>query len=235
VKFDIVSHKTGLGKIFTWPWDKERFFCEDCRHVWDREPEAQPGAAPNRRPATPLGNSGVTDGPPSASSFICHTCGQVHEELPLSFGADAPVHYYDVPEHEREQRTLLGSDQCVIDDEHYFVRGCLDIPIRDSAEVFRWGVWVSLSKESFHRMSQLWETPGRESEPPFFGWLCTPLPGYPDTTKLKTLVHTRPLGERPFIELEPGEHPLAVEQRSGISLARAREIGESLLHGPSAS
>ena len=39
VKFDIISHKTGLGKIFTWPWDKERFFCEDCRHVWDREPE----------------------------------------------------------------------------------------------------------------------------------------------------------------------------------------------------
>jgi hypothetical protein len=43
VRFDITSHKTGLGKIFTWPWDKERFFCEDCRHVWDRENEAQRG------------------------------------------------------------------------------------------------------------------------------------------------------------------------------------------------
>jgi len=43
VKFDVVSHKTGPGKIFTWPWDKERFFCEDCRHVWDRESEARRG------------------------------------------------------------------------------------------------------------------------------------------------------------------------------------------------
>ncbi len=168
------------------------------------------------------------------SSFTCHTCGEVHEGLPLSFGCDAPVHYYGIPEHEREQRTLLSSDQCVIDDEHYFVRGCLDVPIHDSTEVFRWGVWVSLSEQSFHRMSELWDTPGRESEPPFFGWLCTRLPGYPDTTTLKTHVHTQTLGERPFIELEHTEHPLAVEQRSGISLARAREIGESLFHDTSA-
>jgi hypothetical protein len=43
VKFDATSHKRGLGKIFTWPWNKERFFCEDCKHVWDRENEAQRG------------------------------------------------------------------------------------------------------------------------------------------------------------------------------------------------
>jgi hypothetical protein len=168
------------------------------------------------------------------SPFTCRTCGQVHNDLPLSFGADAPVHYYGIPEDEREQRTLLSSDQCVIDDEHYFVRGCLDVRIHDSEEVFSWGVWVSLSEESFYRMSELWDTPGREAEPPFFGWLCTRLPGYPDTTALKTHVHTRPLGERPFIELEPTEHLLAVEQRSGISVARAKEIGETLLHDPSA-
>lgn len=167
------------------------------------------------------------------SSFTCRTCGQVHDELPLSFGADAPAPYYGVPEQERGQRVLLSPDQCIIDNEHYFVRGCLDIPIHGSAEVFRWGVWVSLSEKSFRRMSEVWETPGRETEPPFFGWLCTDLPGYPDTTALKTLVHTRPLGERPFIELEPTEHPLAVEQRSGISPARAREVGESLLHDSS--
>src|SRR4026209_1424841 len=75
----------------------------------------------------------------------------------LSFGADAPIHYYGIPAQQREQRTLLGSDQCVIDNEHYFVRGCLDIPIHDSAEVFRWGVWVSVSEQSFHRTSELWD------------------------------------------------------------------------------
>jgi hypothetical protein len=47
---------------------------------------------------------------------------------------------------------------------------------------------------------------------------------------LKTHVHARPVGQRPFIELEPTDHPLAVEQRSGITMARVREIAAAMLH-----
>jgi hypothetical protein len=78
---------------------------------------------------------------------------------------------------------------------------------------------------------QLWETPGRETEPPYFGWLSTLLPGYPDTVQLKTNVHTRAVGRRPFIELEATDHPLAVEQREGITWDRVVEISEIVLHG----
>lgn len=54
---------------------------------------------------------------------------------------------------------------------------------------------------------------------------------YPATTLyLKTHVHTRPPGRRPFVELEPTEHPLAVEQRTGISSERVREIASAVLH-----
>jgi hypothetical protein len=79
-------------------------------------------------------------------------------------------------------------------------------------------------------MVELWTTPGRESEPPYFGWLCTFLPIYPSTVSLKTRVHIRPVGQRPFVELEPTDHPLAVEQRNGITMDRVREIAEILLH-----
>jgi hypothetical protein len=57
------------------------------------------------------------------------------------------------------------------------------------------------------------------------------LPGYPDTVNLKTMVHSREVGRRPFIELEPTDHPLAVEQRQGITWARVQEIAELVLHG----
>lgn len=39
-----------------------------------------------------------------------------------------------------------------------------------------------------------------------------------------------PDGPRPFIELEPTDHPLAVEQRTGITQDRVREIAEAVLH-----
>ena len=92
------------------------------------------------------------------------------------------------------------------------------------------GVSVSLSEASFKRALAAWEQPGRESKPPYFGWLSSELPGYPSTLNLKTLVHTHPPGERPTVELEPTDHPLAREQRTGISLARVREIGEAVVH-----
>ncbi|WP_308294565.1 hypothetical protein [Streptomyces sp. RKAG290] len=38
------------------------------------------------------------------------------------------------------------------------------------------------------------------------------------------------MGRRPLIELEPTDHPLAVEQRNGITLDRVREIAEAVQH-----
>lgn len=126
---------------------------------------------------------------------------------------------------------LLSSDQCVVRGQHHFVKGLIEIPVIGGDEVFSWGVWVSLSRENFSRAAERWDVPGREAEKPYFGWLTTDLSVYPATTlNLKTHVHTRPVGERPYVELEPTDHPLAVEQRTGITMDRVREIAVALLH-----
>ncbi|TWU04521.1 DUF2199 domain-containing protein [Stieleria varia] len=166
----------------------------------------------------------------SQSGFLCATCGKYHDELPMEFGANAPAMLANVPEAERQDRCELTDDLCVIDEEFFFIRGCLELPVVDHDDPFIWGVWASLSKESFMRCHEIWQQAGREAQPPFFGWLSTSLPLYPDTLNLKTQVHTRRVGERPFIELEPTEHPLAIEQRSGITMGRVREIAGALLH-----
>lgn len=166
------------------------------------------------------------------TGYRCRTCGEHHDELPLHHGFQAPAYRYGVPEPERARRCLLASDQCIIDEEHYFVVGNLELPIIGSDEQFSWDVWVSLSDRSFARACELWEQPGRESEPPYFGWLSSSVPGYPETLSLKTMVHTRAVGNRPRIDLEPTDHPLAVEQREGITWERVREIAEMVLHGP---
>jgi hypothetical protein len=161
--------------------------------------------------------------------YTCTCCGDHHDELPLNFSTTAP----DVwdPSFEGDSDSMLSADQCVIKGEHFFVKGLIEIPVIGSADVFSWGVWVSLSKANFARTVDLWESAGREAEPPYFGWLTTELPVYsPNTVNLKTNAHTRPVGQRPFIELEPTDHPLAVEQREGISQDRVREIVRAVLH-----
>lgn len=162
--------------------------------------------------------------------FFCSTCGEYHESLPMEFGAEAPALYYQLPEADRAARCELTPDLCVIDGSHFFVRGRLELPVTDADQPFTWGVWASLSHASFARTLAMWEQDGREADPPCFGWLSTSLPLYPNTLHLKTHVHTCPVGFRPRVELEPTDHPLAIEQRQGITRDRVREIAEALLH-----
>jgi hypothetical protein len=162
-------------------------------------------------------------------SFTCGRCGETHD-LPMSFAFEAPVHWYGIPESERPHRAVLDEELCAIDGRHFYIRGRICIPAHESPDPFEWVVWVSLSEANFKRAVAAWDRPDREAEPPYFGWLSSQIPCYPATLNLKTNIHTRPLGERPTVELEPTDHPLAVEQRTGITLVRVREIAEVLLH-----
>jgi hypothetical protein len=161
--------------------------------------------------------------------FECVTCGEYHVGMP-SFGWDYPVQYLLVPPVQRERRIELTSDTCVIDGTLFFVRGCLEIPVQSHEEPFSWGVWCLLSPDSFRRYEELFDRVEREAGESFFGWLCSTIPGYPETQQLKTMVRVRPWPTRPFVELEPTDHPLALEQQEGITAARAREIAERLMH-----
>ena len=164
--------------------------------------------------------------------FSCSSCGQFHPELPRCWGSPAPAYFYSIPEAERDSRVLLSSDQCIIDEEHFFVLGRIVLPVDDGTE-FEWLAWVSLSEANFSRATELWHQAGRESEPPYYGWLQSSLPYVPTAVNLKVALHTQPLGERPLIVLHERDHPLAREQQGGIAISRVREIAEHMLHGVS--
>ena len=165
--------------------------------------------------------------------FKCTSCDEIHEGMP-TFGAKAPLSYFEVPEEERSARCDLGSDDCIIDGKHFFVRGCIDIPVHGQDDAFTWGVWVSLSQESHLKWIEYFGKEKRAHIGPFFGWLNSRLKPYPDTVNLKTRVHLRDNGMRPHIELEPTAHPLAVEQREGISVERLAEIYSLMVHSDGA-
>jgi hypothetical protein len=147
-----------------------------------------------------------------------------------SFGWDYPIQYLEIPKPERARRCSLGSDKCVIDAKWFFVRGCLEIPVHGQEEPFSWGVWASLSESSFEQWARTYEWSKRSHVGPFFGWLCSHIRLYPDTINLKARVHLRDNNLRPYVEFEPTDHPLAVEQREGIPTERVAEIYAFVTH-----
>lgn len=163
--------------------------------------------------------------------FQCNTCSEIHEAIP-DVAFDAPVTWTDLPEDERARRGRIDSETCVVDD-HHFVRAVLELPIVDSDDRFAYGVWVSLSSANFERFVEVGGTDVGAGDGPWSGWLSVRIPGYPDTFLLRTRVHLQPPPKRPTVELEPTDHPLAMEQRLGVRLARVFEIIEHTLHRPS--
>src|SRR3954470_15821335 len=148
--------------------------------------------------------------------FRCTRCGAWHEDLPFSYAAEAPTAWS--PEAASYAGSELGEETCVIRGEEFFIRGQLVLAVEDAGEDFVWGVWVELGQEDAARR----EGPGR---------LANELPVYGlSTLDLPAQVRPAPAGERPLVELEPGDHPLAREQHEGITTARVQAFAEALVH-----
>src|SRR5687767_5344426 len=93
-------------------------------------------------------------------------------EHPFVLGYKRPEQYFDDPEYARDRRIRSNDDFCVIDDKLFFIRGVLEVPIKDSNMPFEWGPWAMVEERDFRRYLELLQTgSGQETEPPFMGWL----------------------------------------------------------------
>ncbi len=161
----------------------------------------------------------------SSVTFSCACCGKTVAGLPdLAF--DAPLQYAALSEAERAARARLDADFCVIDGEQRFIRAVCPIPVRGTEGYFAWGVWVSLSADSFERYRAAFEVPDQAELGGMFGWLCNRLPPYPDTLELQTSVMLQDGRQRPLVWVNRvhAEHPLYIDQHEGITTERLGEI-----------
>jgi hypothetical protein len=163
--------------------------------------------------------------------FKCGQCDNWHEGAP-SAALQLPDPRLPLSPAERQSRMDYHEDMIVLDGQYFFIRACLKIPIENTEERFLWGLWVSVSKENFGRYLDRLD----EANPTgrYFSWLGNHLPGYPSVHSLKSMTQQQPDGNRPLVELEKSDHPLSVDFHQGISLTRANELFEVILHPPRA-
>src|SRR5262245_40550236 len=161
--------------------------------------------------------------------WTCPSCGRKHVGL-FDRSLDAPIYWQGsqepLPNSEvRSANNVLTDDFCILDGEHFFVRCVLTLPIVGAGEQrFGFGIWSSLSKANFDLYVDTFKSHKRDHLGPWYGWFSNRLSAYPDTLNLKCRVSPQDSGQRPLIELEPTEHPLAIEQRHGITFDRILEL-----------
>jgi len=159
----------------------------------------------------------------------CPTCAGVHTGV-FDLACGKPDPFPEVDAYSPNAAVLtsthfLSPDFCVLDGEHHFVRCILQLPIVGATnEPFGYGVWSKLAKADFARYTESFDRGEQGGLGPWPGWLSNRLVGYPDSLGLTCRVHPRNGRQRPIVELTPGDHPLAVEQRHGVSFDRLLEI-----------
>jgi hypothetical protein len=167
----------------------------------------------------------------------CAACDEEHRGL-FHLSIEQPFHWDPLsPPMSADQNTFLNQDMCVIEAKDFFVRGVLEIPLIGAGnERFGYGVWTTLAEPNFRRYVDTYESHSQGSLGTWFGWFANRLDGYPDTLNLKCNVRPRDDRQRPIIEVQASvDHPLAREQREGITYDRLMEILALHGHGPPAA
>jgi hypothetical protein len=168
-------------------------------------------------------------------AFTCSSCGDIHEGSP-SFAFRAPRQYASLSEEQKSQMGSLTSDFCTITHDEgtdYFVRAILEVPIHGIEDPFLWGIWVSLSEQSFARYRETYDDNARAGEG-FFGWVSNDIPVYPYAQSRPSNVVMQPGGNRPTVTLHHSDlpdDPLSIDQAQGITVAKAEELAERTQHG----
>lgn len=162
-------------------------------------------------------------------AWICSGCGMRHVglfDLVVDRPSACPKDVVAIANTELQPAaTILSEDFCVVDSAHYFIRCLLRLPLLDSGgRYFGYGVWTSLSRQNFVIYAESFNTDAQGKLGPWFGYLSNKLNGYPETFALRSQVRPNDGRQRPFVELEPTDHPLVIEQREGISFDRLMQI-----------
>ena len=132
-------------------------------------------------------------------TFTCSSCGKEHEQWP-SLAFKTPDPYYWLSENEKTAIAEIDLNFCVIryeDQTDRFIRCTLTQKVNDHCEDLEYGVWVTLSEDSFEDYKANFNKPDHETT--YFGWLSSEIWGYTFKNSIPTNVVTRPGNLRPEV------------------------------------
>jgi hypothetical protein len=161
--------------------------------------------------------------------YRCPSCSEIHQGFPaLAYGL--PDAIFALSAEEREDRAIISSDLCILDDARYFIRCVLVVPVNGYEEKFEYGPWVEVAAEDFGRYSvwfNLGASPGWNT---IKGQLANALPGNEHTTLGLDCRMVLPEEDdlRPTVEVTDAGHALYNEQVHGMAIMRATELISNL-------
>ncbi len=162
--------------------------------------------------------------------YKCPCCERVLTGLPaLAFGL--PDFAAAIAKHEVEGRVSGDDDRCVVDDEHYFIRATMSVPIIGATETLEFSIWGTVSQDNFDRYQATFHEDHQSRLGTMFSWFASRLPLYEvSTLSLRGCLFLQDGRKRPVYEIDPSEtHQIVTDIRNGITRERALEFAALVL------
>lgn len=154
----------------------------------------------------------------------CSCCGKMvsRENIELTF--KKPDDLVSLTEEELESRCKFNSGIFILDEEYYYIRAVLPLPVKETQENYNLGVWVQLPEKEFEVVWRLWDDENQHLNPPLQGILANSIPLTSASKNSFILLHLKGTKSRPEVEVLNENCSLFSEQKNGISLHRAGEF-----------
>ena len=133
---------------------------------------------------------------PAANSLLkCHQCGRYHDWNSIEVIFQFPDAYFDIPGEERVTRVKKNNEICIIDDEHYYLRGVLPVPSKvKGRQFYRWGVWIKIDLETYRIIYDNWDVEDQSHIKGLRGKLANEISYYGNT--LNKAMRVQPMSKK---------------------------------------
>jgi hypothetical protein len=162
--------------------------------------------------------------------FVCSVCGEHHDERLLDIRLALPHVIHALDADARTRRAWLADDFAVLDDERFFVRGLLELPVPSLHDRFAYGTWVEVAMTDFQELMRRWHSD--EQFAPVQCVLANELEPYRDTLGLRATLRATALDRLPLVVLADAAHELRAlldGARPQPGLVRLRRQGDGCL------
>lgn len=155
----------------------------------------------------------------------CSVCGGEHDlhQMEPSYRMPDPV--LSVPPEDRAHCVMHSADWAVMRDRddtwrRYFVRVLMPFDVAGWQEQCCWGVWVEISAGDYDTIGRSWREPEQDRTRAFAAQLANSLRGYELGEGLTGVLRLTGAETLPtFHFADDVLHPLAQQQRSGVTVA----------------
>ena len=152
------------------------------------------------------------------------------EKLVLAADAELSYHLPDdiacMSAEEIKSTCKYTDDYVVCEDEYFYIRCILPLPVRDTEKNYCIGVWAQISPNSYNRVWELWSDEDQANEAPISGLLANAVHLNTGAKNAEIAIQLTGPTTRPIVKIKDENCSLYQEQQSGVTIHRASEYSD---------